>query len=57
MLSSSEIHFFIIRDLVRLGSIETILFFIVAVQRENSINQASKPSKIVSGVVAVGVGD
>lgn len=39
------------------GEIETILLFIVAVQRENSINQASKPSKIVSGVVAVGVGD
>lgn len=54
MLSSSEIHFFIIRYWVRLG---TILCFIVAVQREKSINQASKPSKIVSGVVAVGVGD
>lgn len=32
-------------------------FFIVAVQRENSFNQASKPSKIVSGVVALGLGD
>ncbi|KAH0670338.1 hypothetical protein KY289_024831 [Solanum tuberosum] len=36
---------FFLGYLVRLGSIEAIHLFIVAVQRENSFNQASKPSK------------